>query len=101
MSEENDTWYAEVYHKDKYGFHGNTRIQMLVEEETEDELRGKKANTYGEAFGRLVVRKENIAGFKEYTPWKRPPPSEETLKEWYQRGRIDEEELEERLAEVV
>lgn len=93
--------YLEVSHEAKYGWGGNTILRMFVLEETEDELRGLNATTRGKTGGEVVVRKENVAGWREFTPWNPPSLQERDAKRAYENGWIDEDELESRLEKAM
>lgn len=97
----------QIYHEAEYGFGGSTSIWVAVENETGDRIEGRECGPTHEWPGEtIVVKKENVAGWQEdqlryrRIPEEVPTPSAEELRERYVAGKIDEEELENKLEEV-
>jgi len=97
-----------VYHKAEYGFGGDTSITLAVISETGERIEGRRLGIKGYPQGKMMVQKDNVAGWEEkkfrldeIPTAEDLEPSVDDLKAAYKRGAIDEEQLEAKIGESL
>jgi hypothetical protein len=64
-----------VFHNAEYGFGGNTTIRVAVTEEDDDKIIGRRfAPMMDEPGDKIVIMKDNVAGWEEDSFQKRSLP---------------------------